>query len=786
MTKRDNMKPFLQMLSIAGAAVLALTCSKGNTLEPEVKEYGYNLAVLNENYVDKLVLSQYSTPVGVGSTDNFPAWIKVSTAEVLNEKGHPVLNLDVKADPALAEPRTITGKVNLTNGDILTLTVSQETDLPGGLNGDILVSTNTAFEADWASCSTISLVTSYMDVNGRTQVTTTEVALPWASNALPSEWLPEGEAESMVALKDQWELVFNLTGIPSRPNCNYFALYNKYMGKLRIFYYIDKDQMPSGDGNDHLWSLYFSDKYAEYPVFHYGIPYNVGVSGTYKQLIGSPNIQYMTSARTSQMTRQGKVTPRVGWWAYDIDMSQLRPTSLGAQNGYITPGLLLFNQDNVFLNSIVDGNIDGSISGKINLNALMPTSMDTAGLVFSDIFTFLNATTGSWGVGSLATGVLDGKDGFIPGAIFQGIASGVFSTVLNIIEQNAYDDPADEEELGAVELTAKLRLNAKMVTQGTIGGERSSTVPSPKVSSEYFKEGTHFGQGVWNISDHPVIYVLSDAFWSSKKQFITYVKGEEKDAAGNVVRTYYTLSDKPSDLGVRLISFFDPTSIGSIVLNRDVYSSPSSIDVTQTYGTYPGSDYGFTAGYRAGLGVSAQTVPISYTPFSTKDKKNGFQFYKFPHRDDIFNYEVPQEFASFMAPRLSEQTSSTQPGIRHRFFGQSLFYHKVNPAENELDQVQYVVDPEVYLAYNEEEYKLYDPDYVDWVVTVGLRIVQGDRIFLLDRQFIPEVKVISAKDLGRVLNEMKARRAQLPTGFDYVGIDEMIARAERYYNTINE
>ena len=94
---------------------------------------------------------------------------------------------------------------------------------------------------------------------------------------------------------------------------------------------------------------------------------------SYKQVVGSPNIQYMTSATTNQMSNTYKVTPRIGWWAFDVDMSQLRPAAMTSKNGYITPGMLLFSQDNVFLNSILKGDINGSINGNINLDALAPT-----------------------------------------------------------------------------------------------------------------------------------------------------------------------------------------------------------------------------------------------------------------------------------------------------------------------------------------------------------------------------------------------------------------------------
>ena len=400
------MKKSFHILILLAAGLLALSCSDKETEGVrETMNYSHALSVINENYYELLVLNELSEPVTVVSVSNFPYWLSVEAQDGVNKNGHPVLKLNVKKEDGMQEERQIEGSVTLSNGDIIHLTVKQGSDLPTGVNdGGVLASCNTEFEADWASCKNISLVTSYVDVNGRTQVTTTEVALPWAQDALPQEWLPEDEAQSMVINKDKWELVFNLTGIESRPNYNYFGMYNKYSGLLRIFYYMDEAHMSASAANDHMWSLNFSDDLAEYPVFQYGLPYNVNVSMPYKMVVGYPNIQYITSATTSQMSRQGKVIPRIGWWAYDVDMSQLRPKSLASRGGYITPGMLLFAQDNVFLNSIMHGDIEGSINGKINLQGLLPAKANKAGLAFNDIFGIASSFCGSGGMVSIFTG----------------------------------------------------------------------------------------------------------------------------------------------------------------------------------------------------------------------------------------------------------------------------------------------------------------------------------------------------------------------------------------------
>lgn len=784
------MRKFSLFLFLA-FAVGAVCCTSRNNLDPvnpDAKVFSRSLSVINEDYYELLILDEIAEPVTVTSTRNIPYWLSIDVLEEVNGHGHPVLKIGVKKDAEMTADRKIEGIVNFSTGDELHITVKQGGDLPTGMNGnDVLKSSNRAFEEDWASAQIIRLVTSYEDLNGSTKVTSTEVALPWATSSLTEEWLPEGEAESMVQLKDQWELVFNLTGIESRPNYNYFGLYNKYTGKLRIFYYMDQSHMPSGDANDHLWSLYLSDALAEYPVFQFGVPYGVPASSAYKQALGTPNIQYMTSATTSQMSQTYKVTPRIGWWAFDVDMSQLRPTKMSSKNGYITPGMLLFAQDNVYLNSVLNGNVRGSISGNINLDALAPAATNGSGFSITDLTErgesfFSTKIMAYMLMGSISSGTMGLS--VARGALGACMGLGGIMDYMNTPEDPILD------ELGKVKLDAQLSLNAQLETQGTIGGERSSNISSPKIPWDYILEGTHFGEGVWNIENNPVIYVLSDAYWSDVKNFLTYERLEEKDASGQVIRTYYKTVQDPSLLDVRLISFLDPTSVGKALVNDKVYNVNSDVHVIQSFGVFPGASAGYTRSVRAGLGIPARTVPLADAPFDTRSYKN-FTLVKRPVDDALFDSDIPEELADMMAPRLSQQSDASNAELVRQYFGPSMYYFKKNPAVTEVDRVQYVADPQVKLPYIKRdlgngvtEYNLFDSDYVDWVVTVDLQIEQEGRMYVLSRQFIPEVKTISYKDLPALIDQMKTRQNQLAGSADYVAADDMIARVQQYYDAI--
>ena len=259
---------------------------------------------------------------------------------------------------------------------------------------------------------------------------------------------------------------------------------------------------------------------------------------------------------------------------------------------------------------------------------------------------------------------------------------GVFNTAGIISRQANPGKPDDKSNLGKIDMEAKLALNAEIQTQGTIGGERSTNVSSPKIPWDYIKTGGHLGTGVWNIENHPVVYVLGDAFWSGGvRNFMAYEKGEEKDASGKVIRSYYKTVIDPQTIDMRLISFLDPTSVGNLLLNQDVFGATESIQVNQTYGIYPGARIGYTKGFREGLGLSAQTTPISSVMAPQKD----FALIPKPVDDDLFKYEVPEDMASILAPRLSQQADASNADVAHQYFGLSMFYFKVNPAITEVD-----------------------------------------------------------------------------------------------------
>ena len=168
------MKGTLHFFMLATTLMAVFSC-KDNRLEPDPGPeslFDYQMVVLNDNYTEPLVLEGVTTLESIQKLENFPAWIDVSAQEKLNIRGRMVLNVTLKQDPEMTEDRSATGKVTLSNGKVITLEITQIPSLLDNTNASPKSSCNTAFEADWVSAESISLITSNVDINGRTEVST--------------------------------------------------------------------------------------------------------------------------------------------------------------------------------------------------------------------------------------------------------------------------------------------------------------------------------------------------------------------------------------------------------------------------------------------------------------------------------------------------------------------------------------------------------------------------------------------------------------------------------------
>lgn len=795
------MKNIYIILLSAILVPLFSACQKEQNNPIDSGTYSFSLSVLNDDYTEVIPIKGVKVSQ-VASKSNLPFWVSDVYLTGGAENGNLLLGIDVKGDPTMEDRREAAITLSMTNGSTVELELIQWPSLTGGTN-DVLQSTNTQFEKKWYDAQEIELVVSSGYENGRLVTKSINEPLPWAHDLLPQQHLPEETLMEMMAYKEDWALVFNLTGIKSRPDYHYFGLYNKYSGKLRIFYFITKENMPASDANDHMWVAAFDKSLAEHASAQFALPYNVTPTDKYKSLA---NV-VMATARTDSWKQgtAGKVIPAVGWWAFDVDLSTMRPHDFFAKDlaKSLQVSLKLFNQDNVWLDSIMQGSLDGKLDGKMNLRALEKTftSLTKDGQVATG---FVN---GLEGVGGLLTNTYFMKTIFGE-SLGWGTGVCAFGALVSLAGKFV-DDYATEtapsrpdEHFGKFDADINLDLQATMTTSGEIIGERSTTVPNAEMSSGYFKQkdadgkDTHLGSGVCNIDYTPVIYVVKDAYWYER-----HAKVFSKEKAFNLddddtkpVNSYYIAKDA-SLPGLRLISFLDPTSIGGIRLNTALYPEGlENVIVCISYGVFPGSNPGYTNAFRRAIGL--EELPhwtlCAQSNFSTQNNTE-FKTFKYPRTSDIFKDISTDDavFADVVATRLSSQLINGN--IERRYYGQSAYYTRELATPEEVDNVQFVSDPEIFVPFSVEKQCLYDPIVPDFVVTVQItaKVTTGEGYYITNNmRFVPKIVLISYKDIDRIASEANSRRASMtgPAGVTvyYNTMDQLLNRLSNFTTAVKE
>jgi len=333
------------------------------------------------------------------------------------------------------------------------------------------------------------------------------VPLPWYEGTKYTN-LPDGFCDDITP-ENGWELVINLCGSTagSLKNNNFFAVYNKYSGILRFFYYL-----PEGfsTGNDHVWEISISDHLARESVWTYGLPSDRDPidKATIGQNKGGFYSDYVTPWVKS-MSREGLIVPNVGWWAFDVDFSQPPADDINPDD-IISLQMRSWTTMHATLASTVAASIDGTYDGDI------------------DMTTFSATASSSKGVSENLSGYIAmGKTGYnavssaMKGDYFQALSSAITfgMSLYNICgAKEQEDEPGGSVTSGKISGSINLGLTGNIDTHGLISGSNPTVgIASPTI---YVKDmdtkNTHFGQGVWNLRTVPVVYWTDRAYpWDS-------------------------------------------------------------------------------------------------------------------------------------------------------------------------------------------------------------------------------------------------------------------------------
>lgn len=414
----------------------------------------------------------------------------------------------------------------------------------------------------------------------------TYVNLPWHKGNVQTN-LPNGFCDEISPEKG-WELALNCCGNRSISNGNFFALYNKWTGTLRFFYY-----MPEGfsTGNDHVWEVSLTNNLADRKLWGFGLPAKETLKDRTKlsAVSSGTQVDYVTPW-VAMRSKDGLIVPNTGWWAFDVDLSLYRPNA-DLSNDNIRLQMRSWTNQHVSLYSTMTANIDGTIKQQVDGSGASASSVSqgvcttvTAGLKIASTIAKFKKGDFVEGLGGLA-------DVMGLGSEFAGMFGGD----------------------GPFEAMVSLGLNGTVDTDGFIQGSTPTAgVASPTFQLKDFDlKNSHVGQGVWNIKSHPVVDIIDDAELSSDG--------------------FYDQINIPADRFATPY-FFDPSSI-EVELNPNVFPESEvewmQVDATCVATKAMGLDG--TDLYRQALGLSAQTTDGQ--AISANVLVGGYDYGKYENQD---------------------------------------------------------------------------------------------------------------------------------------------------------
>ena len=398
--------------------------------------------------------------------------------------------------------------------------------------------------------------TDVTDEKGRTGYTL--VALPWYKGDKLTN-LPDGFCDDITP-EMGWEWVLNRCGSRSIVNNNFFALYNKYTGILRFFYY-----MPQGTntGNDHVWQVSMTDNLATHTTIPYGVPNDRSLSNkaAITQDASGTFMDYVTPW-VDYRSKDGLIVPNAGWWAFDVDLSLTRSEAL-TDDDNIKLQMRSWNTNHTSLYSTVEANIDGEMKGSFEGQTKTPLIASSSKGLFGRVGDLVKLGT------KITNTVKDIYSGNAVGAIKGGVDLAKNGASLASGKTKASGGETSGTFDGTFEGTINMMMNGTINTDGVIQGSQPTVgIASPTFYLKDFEtKNSHLGEGVWNIKKTPMVYALNGC------QEIFYWQKEHDDDEFdklNLEYDYYPHTKKHFFIDIGNWMFFDPSSV-EVELNPNIF-----------------------------------------------------------------------------------------------------------------------------------------------------------------------------------------------------------------------
>lgn len=702
---RKNLAYQLALFCVGGVIILtAASCSDSDDDNSGALTRTYYYSTVLPNADDEQYLVLDSLQADVSTIANTPQWLTVSQSG--QEDGHPVLSLKTSptANDAVSNAKVL---LTLADGNQVELNVALSYLYQGGSNS------NDDFSTNWEAMDKVTIYTNH---NFETVYT------PW-NKTYVSTTIPLDISRD-VCKKDGWEMVFNTLGDPNIMDANYFGLYNRYLGILRIFYYIT-DATGNGSELSFATTMGSANKTkTKTPYFNaltYGIPMNLTSQVQLSTNVTGSNKSFFTYATPYSISGIGGNTLTRGWGAFDLNMSAYTGNASVLQdaNESLSIECSTINNAQISLSGSLSANVVGEYT---QASTVATSSADGIGSTLASMGSFLGDVRNSAlaGIEKALTGSYTNTAFYYAGMICNG-ASMVADYIMA-------DRKIGEDEIDSIPGKINLNLTGKIDLSGYSKARVQNNVPSLSVMNSVMKvSGSHIGEGVWSLQESPVVYVVDDHYMGSFKS-VNLILGEQGE--------YKTVSSLDQEM--RLVTFYDPSSI-KLNINTNVFPDISDVNIYTFVAVYPDEDAGHTQGYRSMMKLA--NAPTINLVDPAKFKQGSI--YRSGNASNRMKYHYA-ELADFITEELEETASNCsivkQSGSNYRYYGHLL-------SGSSKGDKKVIVDPQVLFPTSADNRTIYNGQVPDFVVCVYLTFKSNGRQFTFSHRFLPEYKLISGNDL---------------------------------------
>ncbi len=679
-------------------------------------EYHYSLCVPNAN--DELLFVLDSITAPIKSIGSCPDWAVATVAESTQDN-HPAVRLTLKdCGPGVKNKDDI--EILSEYGDKVVLSLTQSLYFVADDNS------SDDFLTDWENAKVVSI---YSDRAYQL------IPTPWADETITT--LPENIRYD-VKKKDGWEMAFSFMNRETFDDCNYFALYNRYLGTLRIFYYVTN---PTTTGSDYAFEvdLGSANKYNKFPFYHalaYGIPSNhTNLNNTMNLLGEDVSSQFTFKSFFSPYRAMSSTALSKGWTAFDIDASAYNPQ----EKRWVDAGEQLQIACRTELNQTVSltGSLKANISGKYS-------SAEQTASAASGVSSTLQ-TIGSI-IGDVQNSALTGIEQIVTGSSintycrYVGAACKVAAFAYDYLMENKYAENITDSMPGKIEMS----LTGDIELSGYIKSLSSNCIAPITLKGNSFKDtnkDTHFGKGVWGLAADPVIYVVEDCMVGEVSHFNLVINGDGTYGCSDV-----------EDYHLRMVSFLDPTSL-QLNLNTEIFPDVSEVEATIDYGVYPDVEKEHTSKYASLLELKRPSIKIA------EGTKGGI--YRSKNANNAITYvQSQEEFLSKLQAMIDGCRKVEQLGADYSYYG------KVVNAEGK----NFIMQPQVYFPIKKTDKGtlLCDGEIPDFVVLVTITFNSDGRTFVFSQRYLPKIVTMKRSEVPAMIEKLNKYRRTANTGYGKV------------------